>query len=328
MKNNDEQLGIPETLYKDTKANIEALTNVKEGMIAYATNTDAVGTFDGTSWVWIPVMKNIGPNMVLAGLASGLPTFRSLVEQDLPTHQHDAGDINSDSATDGYVLTADGAGGAAWEITEGSDGWTPIRQTCTYVSTTSFRISGDVRTQYPTGTKIKLTQTTVKYFYVVSTSYTSSKTTITVTGGSNYSLANAAITNPFRSYMATPQLFPHWMNWTPTVTGYSSVPTNAVYRFSIDGRKVYISVREVTSGISNATSITISLPVTAATITNQLWMYPAAYENNGVVSTTWGRGVIVSGDNKVVFGINPAQQDGFTASGKKRISAFDGWYEF
>jgi hypothetical protein len=41
------------------------------------------------------------------------------------------------------------------------------------------------------GDKIKLTQTTVKYFYIVGVA----NTLLTVTGGSDYTVANAAITN-------------------------------------------------------------------------------------------------------------------------------------
>lgn len=52
MKNNDAQLGQPETLYKGTKASIEALTGVVQGSIAYATDTDELGTYSGTVWTW------------------------------------------------------------------------------------------------------------------------------------------------------------------------------------------------------------------------------------------------------------------------------------
>lgn len=98
-------------------------------------------------------------------------------------------------------------------------GWILDSDEWVYVSATSFKIEGkDVRTRFPTGTKIKLTQTTTKYFYVVSTAY-STDTTITITGGSDYSLADATITDNFYSYAATPQSFPRSFSWTPTWTG-------------------------------------------------------------------------------------------------------------
>ena len=53
MRENDVQLGKPIVVYKDTKANIEALTSVVQGSYAYATDTDEPGWYDGASWHWI-----------------------------------------------------------------------------------------------------------------------------------------------------------------------------------------------------------------------------------------------------------------------------------
>jgi len=88
------------------------------------------------------------------------------------------------------------------------DGWCYDTDTWVYVSATSFKVTGkDVRYKFPKGTKIKLVQTTTKYFYVVATAY-STDTTITVTGGSDYTLANAAISGQAYSYADTPQGYP------------------------------------------------------------------------------------------------------------------------
>lgn len=51
MIKSDQQLGAPGVLYKDTKANIEALT-VVEGATALSTDTHEDGFFNGTIWVW------------------------------------------------------------------------------------------------------------------------------------------------------------------------------------------------------------------------------------------------------------------------------------
>jgi len=53
MRFNDRQLGFPYTEYADSKSNIEALTGVLEGSIAYATDTNQLGTYNGASWDWI-----------------------------------------------------------------------------------------------------------------------------------------------------------------------------------------------------------------------------------------------------------------------------------
>jgi hypothetical protein len=89
------------------------------------------------------------------------------------------------------------------------DGWCYDTDTWVYVSPTSFKIAGkDVRYRFPKGTKIKLVQSgSTKYFYVIATAY-STDTTITVTGGSDYTLASATISGQAYSYADTPQGYP------------------------------------------------------------------------------------------------------------------------
>ena len=52
MNKNDQQLGRPFAEYVDTKANIEAITGLVEGCIAYASDTNEFGTYDGATWTW------------------------------------------------------------------------------------------------------------------------------------------------------------------------------------------------------------------------------------------------------------------------------------
>jgi hypothetical protein len=103
-------------------------------------------------------------------------------------------------------------------------GWAAAVDAWEYVSATRFRVSGDKRTMFPVGTKIKLVQAgTTKYFYVTATSYASEYTTVTVTGGSDYSLDNQVITIAAYSYAATPQGFPQWFNYTPAWTSGGAI---------------------------------------------------------------------------------------------------------
>lgn len=52
MKHNDQQLGKPGILYKDTRANIEDLADVPEGAKAFATDKYVEGVFANGAWVW------------------------------------------------------------------------------------------------------------------------------------------------------------------------------------------------------------------------------------------------------------------------------------
>ena len=58
MRKSDSQLGIPYQEYTGTKAAIEALTGLTEGCIAYSTDTDELGTFNGTVWAWGSASSN------------------------------------------------------------------------------------------------------------------------------------------------------------------------------------------------------------------------------------------------------------------------------
>lgn len=54
MRRNDQQHGRPAIVYRDTKTNIEALTGLVGGEIAYATDTGEKGHYDavGAAWDW------------------------------------------------------------------------------------------------------------------------------------------------------------------------------------------------------------------------------------------------------------------------------------
>jgi hypothetical protein len=118
------------------------------------------------------------------------------------------------------------------------DGWIPVAETWTYASaddpTFTFTITGDYTARYSVGMKIKLTQTTVKYFIITAISYSDPSTTVTVYGGTDYDLADAAITLPNYSMVKAPYGFPMSpTKWTETFTDgtdrYQTNPTASTY---------------------------------------------------------------------------------------------------
>lgn len=195
------------------------------------------------------------------------------------------------------------------------DGWIGSNETWTYVSATTFTVASDVTGKYQRGDKLKLTQTTAKYFYVATTpTFGAGVTTVTVTGGSDYSLANAAITLPFYSKDATPQGFPTWFNYTPTWTGFTAaVPTGTV-KFSIYGRACTVYVGADTAGTSNSTGFSMSVPVTASGGTT----YAAGTGlDNSAFRTTPCRAEIGNGATAVTFGLSASGGGTWTNSGTK-----------
>lgn len=193
------------------------------------------------------------------------------------------------------------------------DGWIPSGETWTYASATTFTVAGvDVTAKYPKGTKIKLTQTTAKYFYVVGTAF-STNTTVTVTGGSDYSLANATITSPFYSYATTPQGFPGWFAYTPTFTGFSADPT-VTARFSLHGKVCTVMQYSTAQGTSNATGFTTIVPITSANIA----VYWIGYGQGNDNSTYAANVVATIGQSTTTITLTTAGgASNWTASGTK-----------
>jgi len=87
-------------------------------------------------------------------------------------------------------------------------GWNSFPYTCTYASANTFTVSGDKTAEFSAGMKFELTQTTVKYFILTKVAYSAPNTTFTVYGGTDYTLANAAITEPYFSSVKSPLGFP------------------------------------------------------------------------------------------------------------------------
>lgn len=222
-------------------------------------------------------------------------------------------------ATDDHVVNR--AGTDVKVRVMGSDGWT-VADAMTYASGSgggpaTMTCSGDQTAKYTPGTRIKLTQTTDKYFVVTAVSFASSTTTITITAGSDYTLANATITSPYYSYAANPQGYPGTFNYTTNATGFSSKSSDTG-KFSVNGRTVTVYSGIV--GTSNATTFTCDAPIAAASASG----LPVLATNNG--ATILAR-ALISGST-ITFGVSTGSSPtalngsgGFTNSGTKGANA-------
>lgn len=90
------------------------------------------------------------------------------------------------------------------ETLSSADGWISANENWTYSSATEITVPSGATSKYQKGDKIKLTQGTVKYFYIIKVV----DTTLTITAGSNYTLVNSAITENYYSKIENPQGFP------------------------------------------------------------------------------------------------------------------------
>jgi hypothetical protein len=277
MRKGDAQLGTPFVQYKDTQANIEALTGIPEGATAYATDTNKLGSYDGAVWTWggggsgghiiadegtpltaratldfvgagVTVTDDAGANKTLVTIpGSAAPATTALndfqvgngagawIKKTLAeiktilglgtaayTASGDYTPIAHATATNNPHSTT-----AAQVAAIPNDGWIAITATGTSgtLDSPSFQISfnADMTGLIGLGYKIKITQSTTKYFIVTKIgAFSAGATIITCYGGTDYTLVasgTTAITNPYYSPVKAPFGFPlSTEKWTVTVT--------------------------------------------------------------------------------------------------------------
>lgn len=121
-------------------------------------------------------------------------------------------------AVDGNLAVFDGVTGKL--IKDGgspsagsADGWVAASGTWSYSSADSptfvISVNADVTNELHAGMKVKLTQTTTKYFIITNVGvFGGGVTLVTVYGGTDYTLLNAAISNPYYSPAKAPYGFP------------------------------------------------------------------------------------------------------------------------
>jgi hypothetical protein len=183
------------------------------------------------------------------------------------------------------------------------DGWIPSGETWAYASaddpTYTFTITGDKTAKYSVGMKIKLTNGgTVKYFIISSTPvYSNPNTTITMYGGTDYDLANSAITNPYYSVVKSPTGFPiDPIGWKQQVLDTSnrqtSSPTqNVWYNNAADVLVVPIGAWRIyyealLCGVKQATTqVNIQATLSKANNTEDDKEYTAYFQATGASAT-------------------------------------------
>jgi len=126
--------------------------------------------------------------------------------------------------------------------------WQTANQTWARASSTTITVPAGAASIYSVGDKIRFKQNagTYVYFYVVAVA----DTVLTLTGGTDYTVANETITANDFSQLTSPVGFPQWFALTaPTFAvasydnGSGGQPTTSEYRFCINGRSVQIHYR-------------------------------------------------------------------------------------
>jgi hypothetical protein len=177
-------------------------------------------------------------------------------------------------------------------------GWIADTATWTYASASTFTVSGDRTAVFSKGTRLRFTQTTVKYAVVIGSSHAAGTTTVTIAVNNDYTIANAAITVTSYSYVVNPTGYPGWYAFTPTYTGFSANPSAGSARYNIMGTMIVFEHLQNT-GTSNATGFTVTMPVTARDT------------NSHVVGRVYNSGVFAAGAGLIAITASSATLDLF-----------------
>ena len=156
------------------------------------------------------------------------------------------------------------------------DGWNDANETWTYASvdapTGVITVPTDATTKYSVGMKVKFTQTTVKYGIITAIAATS----MTIYTGTDYTLANAAITANYYSSDKAPLGFPLAPDkWTvETVSSTDRLTTTATQNTWYNAENIVIPIgvwrteyiAEAYS--SNGSAVTVQCSLTLSTANN------------------------------------------------------------
>lgn len=189
--------GVSDGDYAASLAGTETLTNktlttpkVNENVAVTATATE-INVLDG-------ITSNTNELNILDGVTA---TAGELNYNDITT----LGTVEASktvTADANKVVDFDGGSIQGW------DGWIPVDDSWTYASATTVTVPSDATAKYKIGDRVEFTNTTDKSFVIVGVA----STTLTLFGGSDYTVANAAISSIRYSKNDNPIGFPRLFN--------------------------------------------------------------------------------------------------------------------
>jgi hypothetical protein len=253
------------------------LTNLTAGDLRVG--QQYIFAFNGTVFVWVSASSMDQINAI--------GTMGNLVQ------------MSSNVLADSTVKATDAANAIVYAKT----GWMPAPsgQTWTYLSGTTFRVTGDFAYQFPRGTKLKITQGSLTlFYYAVDATYSSPYTTVTTVGDT---ILNATILNPHYSYADNPQDFPGWFSYSPDWT-CSSAPSigdgSLVGRFCINGKMVTTAVSLSIGSTTNTGSGQwfFSLPAAPGSFSS---LYVGSWRANDAGVANYGGSVLTASSSRMTL---------------------------
>ncbi len=203
-------------------------------------------------------------------------------------------------------------------LTFNNGGWQSVSDSWAYASVSgifgTITVPSDATTKYEVGDWIRIVQSaTTKYFQIKSLT----ATTLVVTGGTDYTLTNVAISSIYFSKWTKPIGAPAVFAFTTVLTGFSGTPGQTC-TFRMFGN--FCQYRILVDGTSNATTFTLTAPIAGISGVGQYFV--GVGNNAGTAVTSPTRLDIQSASTTMLCSPSAAgNTSGWTNSGQKTIGA-------
>jgi hypothetical protein len=131
-----------------------------------------------------------------------------------------------------------------------------------------------------------------------------------------------------RNLIQRPIYETRFLSWTPTITGYSANPTDASYKYKIRTTEVQLIFREATSGTSNATTTTYTIPMATLDMGFSRYVASAIIRDNTATVATPGLATTENASVSLLKFHKDWNAGAWTASGAKSITACQFNYQY
>jgi len=185
-------------------------------------------------------------------------TITSAATGNAPQIAATGGDTNID-------LLLKGKGSGSPRFSGNHDGWIDANETPTYASASTMNVLTGATSKFQKGDRIRFKQGGGWKYAVLTTT---ADTLLTILVNTDYTIANAAITDFYYSHEVNPIGYPHWFNCAaPTFivgtidNGSGGQPTTTYYRQSIIGNTLFVRCSGSGTKATTDNIIAFTLPV-------------------------------------------------------------------
>ena len=145
-------------------------------------------------------------------------------------------------------------------------GWILCSETWTRTGNHTFTVAGDLTAKYRKGAKVRYKDGgAYEYGTVISSSYSSPNTTVTLATNTDFVMAATTITDTYISYIENPEGCPDWFTFVPIVSGAITAGigtyTTQAGRFTLKGKLCTFQIYIIWTNHTGTGGLRFSVPI-------------------------------------------------------------------